>query len=170
MLAQENGDSAPLSFNLTHTRGLVACVVSRNAEVGIDAETLDRRTDPLELAERFFSPLEVVTLAHCRESVHVRFLEIWTLKEAYLKALGEGLSTPLHQFAFLLEDMSAMRFEPSRALASHAWSFTLFAISECYRIAVAVRGEPPARYRLVVSSDPAMADALPIRMWNNEAQ
>jgi 4'-phosphopantetheinyl transferase len=168
-LVQDNHESAPLSFNITHTSGLVACVIARDAEVGIDAETLHRRIDLSELPDDYLSPFEIETLAHSRESAHTRFLEMWTLKEACLKTLGEGLSARPRQFSFLPDDASGMRVEPADVLAPHAWSFAQFAIAECYRIAVAVRGQRPARRRLVLRCDPALADVQPIRTWNNNA-
>ena len=167
MLEQKPG-RAPLSFNLTHTRGLVACVVTRNADVGIDAETLDRCTDPLD-PECFLSSMEIPTLTR-GGSPHVRFLEIWTLKEAYLKASGEGLTLPLDKFAFLLDESTGMSFEPARLLASHAWCFALLSVSDRYRVAVAVRSEPGALHRLIIHSDPPMAAAVQIRMWNNNGE
>src|SRR3954469_22201803 len=54
-----------LRFNLTHTAGLVACVVARGRDVGIDAESLDRATDGAEIATRYFSPREVMRLEAC---------------------------------------------------------------------------------------------------------
>jgi 4'-phosphopantetheinyl transferase len=167
MLVQENHESVPLSFNITHTHGLVACVIARNTEVGLDAETLHRRIDLSELPDDFLSPFEIETLAHSCESAHTRFLEIWTLKEACLKTLGEGLSTRPQQFSFLLSDTAGMRFEPAHVLAPHAWSFALFAIAECYRIAVAVRTQWPARRHLVLRCNPAMAGVQAIRRWSN---
>lgn len=56
-LAPGMGASTQLSFNLAHTDGLVASVVTRNAALGIDVEAVDRRIDALALASRFFSPI-----------------------------------------------------------------------------------------------------------------
>ncbi|MGF1578359.1 MAG: 4'-phosphopantetheinyl transferase family protein [Gemmataceae bacterium] len=92
-----------LYFNLTHTRGLVACAVARQ-EVGIDAECLTRRINP-KLAERYFAPFEQNYLKQLPASqVNREFLKIWTLKESYIKALGAGLSRGLDDFWF--------RFQP----------------------------------------------------------
>jgi 4'-phosphopantetheinyl transferase len=81
-----------LRFNLTHTRGLVACLVA-GVPVGIDAEPWARRLDPMALATRFFTQAEAAALAPLTPGQRRRrFLELWTLKEAYLKGRGTGLA------------------------------------------------------------------------------
>lgn len=167
-LLEESQESAALSFNISHTQGLVACVITRNMEVGVDAETLHRRIDRSELADDFLSPIEIQTLQSSGESPHARFVNIWTLKEAWLKTLGEGLSTRSRQVSFLLNDTSEMRVEPAAVLAPHAWSFALFAIAEFYRIAVAVRGEWPAGRHLVLRCIPDTVEVQLIQMWSNK--
>lgn len=84
-------DASP-HFNLTHTDGLVACAVSRQGDVGLDAEDL-RRTVRLEsLAGRVLSPREHGDLSGLAVPAQAtRFLEHWCVKEAVLKATGTGL-------------------------------------------------------------------------------
>src|SRR4051812_3308357 len=98
-LAPEQAAADPLTFNLSHTRGLVACVVARGAAVGIDVERGPRVKDVLAFASRYFSSGERAQLSsrHGTEREQ-RFIEIWTLKEAYLKALGVGIRIPLDSF------------------------------------------------------------------------
>ena len=84
--------ATPLRFSLSHTRGLVACLVAR-AEVGVDVEFLGRPLAVMPLARRFLSAAEAGDLRACpRPDRPRRFLEVWTLKEAYLKARGLGLA------------------------------------------------------------------------------
>jgi 4'-phosphopantetheinyl transferase len=98
---------APLHFNLSHTHGLLVLAVTTGAEVGVDVEAMTREVEILALAERFFAPTEVALLRQCsgehsERSTHQRelFFRLWTLKEAYVKALGRGLSVGLDTFAF----------------------------------------------------------------------
>jgi 4'-phosphopantetheinyl transferase len=82
-----------LYFNLTHTTDLIICLVTRVGEVGIDAEALGRRVDIEEITKHFFAPAEKRSLGRLSPKDRTRrFLEIWVLKEAYLKARGRGLS------------------------------------------------------------------------------
>jgi len=134
-----------LQFNLTHTRGLVACVVSRNGDVGVDVESARSRVSPLELATRFFSAQEAASLLACPEDArHARFAELWTLKEAYIKALGLGLSHPLDTFGFVRADSAPFRFEPPSGEDPTAWQFGLYAPTPDYRMAVAIQRPPDA--------------------------
>ena len=128
-----------LHFNLAHTDGLVACVVSHGDRVGIDVKATDRRIQPLELARRHFSPREITDLQVCsQDELSVRFVEIWTLKEAYVKAIGMGLSRSLQGFSFRFEGQSSIHFEASTPTEA-PWAFALFAPSERHRMAVAAR-------------------------------
>ena len=49
----------PLRFNLSHTQGLIVCAVTLNDDIGIDVEHVDRNNDILNIADRYFSPVEV---------------------------------------------------------------------------------------------------------------
>src|SRR5262249_33258429 len=76
-----------LAFSLSHTSGCVACAVSKNHLVGVDVERTDRRVSTRELAWQCFSPDEANWLRQFADS-QPGFSELWTLKEAFLKALG----------------------------------------------------------------------------------
>ena len=99
-----------LHFNISHTRGLVACAIARH-EVGVDVERSDRTID-LDIARRYFAPEEVRILHSLPKPQQIdTFFRFWSLKEAFIKATGEGLSRPLDSFSFA--------FEPAR-VAFHA--------------------------------------------------
>ncbi len=139
-----------LQFNLSHATGLVACAVSQT-DVGIDVETLDRRVSALDLASRFFSEREVAWLSRARESDRLtRFLELWTLKEAYVKGIGKGLSQPLNSFGFGLDALPGIRFTGPTLEESDAWRFALYAPTPGYRLAVAARCREGATPNVVV--------------------
>lgn len=84
-------------FNLSHGGHLVACATAPHA-VGIDVESVAREIDPLPIARSHFSAAEAAWLAACPSRSRRRFLALWTLKEAYLKGRGTGLSAPLSNF------------------------------------------------------------------------
>jgi 4'-phosphopantetheinyl transferase len=133
-------DQMNCCFNLSHTTGLVVCGLSETAEIGIDAESINRGMDFEEIASSNFSQSEVQALTKLpAEQRRTRFTELWTLKEAYLKATGAGLSDPLSDVAFEMKGDSSLRFAASAGTAIGSWQFLLFAPSESYRVAVAVR-------------------------------
>jgi len=89
----------PLQFNLSHSSGQALYAVSLDIELGIDIERLNPAVEVEKIAACFFSPAEVTAiLALPPERRHVRFFDFWTQKEAYVKALGHGLSIPLNEF------------------------------------------------------------------------
>lgn len=84
----------PLHFSLTHTDDLVACALTRVGDVGIDAEAWARRVRLEALVARVLSAREAADLADVDPAGRARrFLEYWTIKEAWLKAVGTGLRT-----------------------------------------------------------------------------
>ena len=85
---------APWHFNISHSGDLVACALSR-ANVGIDIESISRATDHLAIAHAYFSPDEAIWIGARQGSVNRRFVALWTVKEAYLKAIGIGLAVPV---------------------------------------------------------------------------
>lgn len=96
--SQPRGDS-DWQFNLSHSGdwGLVA--VSRGRRVGVDLERIDASRNVLALANRFFAPAEAAALGALSGAEQVAaFYAVWTRKEAFLKALGDGLSFPLDEF------------------------------------------------------------------------
>jgi len=83
---------APLRFNLTHTPGLVACVVAPGNDVGVDAERRDRRVARRQLTRRVLSRAETEFLGGLAEERRDEaFLDLWVLREAYAKARGCGM-------------------------------------------------------------------------------
>ena len=82
-----------LRFSLSHTDGLAACLVCREWACGVDVEPAGARRDPMRIARRYFTPGELELLEGLPETErHDRFLRIWTLKEAFLKARGTGIA------------------------------------------------------------------------------
>jgi 4'-phosphopantetheinyl transferase len=88
-----------LDFNLSHTKGLVACALAWHADVGVDVEHATRTVDLDGVGRRVFSASEQAVLAALSEEARAdRFFEYWTLKEAYMKARGLGFSLPPASF------------------------------------------------------------------------
>lgn len=135
-------------FNLSHTDGLVAVAVARG-ELGVDVEDTWRRSHTDQIAEHFFAPREVAGLRSLpQERQHGRFFDLWTLKEAYIKARGMGLAISLHRFAYDLDTgpAIALAIDPELGDSPQGWQFFLDAPTDRHRLALAVRfpnGEAP---------------------------
>jgi len=83
-------------FNLSHAGDWAVLALCDGGAVGVDVETHDRRNQLRGIAQRFFTAQENRAMAELNEEDWIqRFFELWTLKEAYVKALGRGIATAL---------------------------------------------------------------------------
>ncbi len=128
----------PIRFNLSHCKGLVGCAVAWEADVGLDIEDQNRCVN-LNLARRFFSESEIMQLEKIRDAgaKQALFLQLWTLKEAYVKAVGKGLSLGLDHFSFVFDKgRPDIRFSPERPATPGIWHFFTATLLARYTVAV----------------------------------
>lgn len=136
-------------FNIAHTDGLVLCGIGQvqHQMLGVDVERLERRTDP-ELAKRYFSAPEIDYLRSFQDAARrkLAFLKIWTLKEAFIKAIGTGLHTPLADFAFenIDDPTPTIRMLNPKLESEHQWKFFSFHPRESFIAAIAVATDAAA--------------------------
>jgi 4'-phosphopantetheinyl transferase len=122
------GGDAP-AFSISHSAGLAAVAVARAAALGVDVERVSDAVEPLEIAERFFSAREIAELRAAPPSERPeRFFALWTAKEAYAKAVGEGLRLPLDRIevAFGRGEPPGFRSLPCDAANPASWRLRLF--------------------------------------------
>jgi len=154
--------SCDVHFNLSHSAGLVLCTIARGRAVGVDVENLARPRPNWGLVERYCSPSEADDIQSHGDRWPERFLTYWTLKEAYLKACGLGISVALSDISFgenpLRESFSrpssvendsrsgfSVRFERSLASTDNRWAFHLFRPTERHLAAVAANAADGAQ-------------------------
>jgi phosphopantetheinyl transferase len=129
-----------LSFSLSHTRGCVACAITSSAPLGVDVERIDRAQFVQEIADRYFSEREAAWLHQCSsERRNIRFVELWTLKEAFLKAVGIGLSGSLTDVSFRFDEDARIEFLGPSTINPTRWHFALFEPVCDVRLGIAVR-------------------------------
>jgi 4'-phosphopantetheinyl transferase len=128
-----------LHFNVSHTKGLTACVISELAEIGIDVENVAQERDFLAMARGFFSPSESERLAATPAAdLRRSFYAYWTLKEAYVKAKGNGLSIPLSSVSFDLSDAPGIAFHAEAEVHPHGWRFLSTPVADETILALAI--------------------------------
>ncbi len=140
--------SAPKSvcrpFNIAHTEGMVLMATCQSGLVGVDVESLVRKPN-LEIASRYFATEEVefVMSKATADERFLAFLRVWTLKEAYIKAVGGGLSIPLGDFVFSEVDSESPRISFRKPMDGdeREWFFQRFELPGGFVGATAYAGD-----------------------------
>ena len=135
---------AGLEFNLSHTDGLCVVALSWKSRLGCDVEHLNRPSLDVEIARRFFTIEESEEIiAHPPALQAHRLLSYWTLKEAYIKAEGQGLSMGLDTFYFALQAHGApqLMLKNGAQQPSAAWQFRQVILRNEFLFALAIEPE-----------------------------
>ena len=145
----------PLFFSLSHTHGLVACAVSRDEAIGLDVERIREPLTPDDVGDLVLTADELAQIEACSPPGRTtRLIELWTLKEAYLKATGRGLSDVIKQLSFAFADDGTLICTVPAEDAGPSWYAALFAPTA------------QARLSVVVGRD---GDRPSIRVWDDDA-
>lgn len=118
-----------LSFNLSHTKGLLVVAVAIGTEIGVDVEFQNKPKDWTGIAKRYFTEEEndwFLCLPDAERSA--AFYDIWTMKEAAMKADGRGLSIPVGDISFDLppgQNLSPILMARISGKAERWWGRTL---------------------------------------------
>lgn len=145
MLHATAGD-AHLEFNVTHSGGVAVFAITRDARIGVDIESVVAFPEMRTIATSHFSAAELrVVSAESPERLPGAFFRCWTRKEAYLKAIGTGLMTPLDAFDVRVSDdeapaLTRVAGDPD---APRRWSLVHLSPCEGYVGAVAVECPSP---------------------------
>jgi len=115
-------------FNLSHNNDLIILSLCIKDDIGCDIENPSRKVNVKPLTRRYFSKQEYTELCELEnEAQHLRFFEMWTLKEAFVKATGVGISLGLDSFHFDMQSMdNSIRviFNDNYTLQrNHSWQF-----------------------------------------------
>jgi 4'-phosphopantetheinyl transferase len=130
-----------LRFNLSHSHELALLALTRGCDIGIDIELIDPAFTSDEVARHFFSRAEIAQLESLPPDLRANaFFTCWTRKEAYIKARGEGLSLPLHEFDVSLAPESACVLVANRRDPEEVsrWSFRNILAGAKYAAALAI--------------------------------
>ena len=140
---EETVGDGTLQFNLGHSNDIALYAFTRCRAIGVDIEYLRALPDTDQIIARFFTADEIATLNALPVSQRRQaFFNCWTRKEAYIKAIGKGLSQPLDQF-----EVSLAPGEPARLLnvegapkEASRWSLNAWTPAPGYVAALAVKG------------------------------
>ncbi len=141
----DHPDSTGLIFNLSHSHNLALFALTSMGEIGVDLEHNQRTIHHHALADRIMSQEEKSIFhglpAHEQKSA---FLSCWTRKEAFVKANGRGLGSPLHEFsvAFTPVNRPEMGTIHDSSDARSEWSMYAIFPDDQYTAALVVKGSP----------------------------
>lgn len=136
-------EKIPLYFSLSHTREMICCAVSHKMQTGCDIEQVRPRRYEKNLAEKVFSDEEMAFYFSLPEKKRrFFFYKSWTLKEAFVKAVGLGLRIPLSSLSFAHKTfMKKLTVIPSSQLGTESqnssWHFLSLPIGTDYLVAFA---------------------------------
>lgn len=136
------GERTQLRFNASHSHELALYAFVQDHEIGVDVEFIKKDLKTEEIADHFFSAAEIQSLTTLPDvEKTAAFFRCWTRKEAYIKAIGSGLSHPLDEF-----DVTLAPHEPAVLLRDHRdpdaaarWSMLNLELGD-YAGALAVEG------------------------------
>jgi 4'-phosphopantetheinyl transferase len=133
-------------FNVAHSKDFILIAATRACAVGIDVEWIRPIDDAEDIAARFFSPRETARLmALPKDRRTSAFFSLWTRKEAWLKATGDGISEMLNEV-----EVSCLPDEPAKVLAisgnveaAQRWTLLDLSPAPGFAAAVAVEARDP---------------------------
>lgn len=133
-----------LTFNLSHSHEMAVYAFARNREIGVDIEHIRPVPDRDQIVKRFFAPAEQTSFFELPETLRTAaFFQCWTCKEAFIKALGDGLYYPLDQFvvAFAPGETARLLSVADHPEALTQWSLRAFAPAPDYTAAIVAEGQ-----------------------------
>ena len=130
-----------LQFNLSHSEGLVLYAVTQSRPVGIDIECIRRLNDMGSMVKGFLSESERHQLYSLPSNQQLRaFFAAWTRKEAYLKAIGAGISESMQHVEVSLAPETPAKFLKIPCPAGHSWQLLDLDPASGYVASLAVEG------------------------------
>jgi 4'-phosphopantetheinyl transferase len=126
-----------VSVSLSHTEDTLVVALSRRGRIGVDVESADRRLAFDEVAGQACTRHERAALSGVPERERgVALLRLWTLKEAYAKAVGQGLRMPFTAFG-VEPGQGGLRTPDGAPADRDAWAFATFTVVNGYLVSVA---------------------------------
>jgi 4'-phosphopantetheinyl transferase len=170
--ALESSDACSLRFNASNSGNLAAYVFTSGCDIGVDVEQHRTLADLENVARRFFSPEETAELMDLAASEKTEaFFRCWTRKEAYIKALGGGLSIPLDSFRVTLRPGDEARVVWSAGEAeARGWTMHEFDPGPGYAGAIAYPDAPrPVQTAPIITVDELLGELLPYGAWKSSS-
>jgi len=119
-------------FNISHSGDWVVIALDRNCPVGVDVEKI--KPIDISIAKDYFAKQELEYLYADKRTELENFYKIWTLKESFVKAIGEGMSCPLKSFHFELRNKEKINIKIKKR--NMEWYFKMYNIDPGYQLSL----------------------------------
>lgn len=133
-------DDLNLRFNISNSGNYAVYAFSKGDEVGIDIEKIRLLPDLDNLIEKNFSLAERAFITKHNEEKQQRFFKFWTVKEAYLKAIGEGMRLAPDHLEFTVEIDNYKLDAVKGVFEQDDWLFKDFSFADDYVGTIAYKG------------------------------
>jgi 4'-phosphopantetheinyl transferase len=136
-----------ISFNISHTDGLCACIIALDKPCGIDIENIHRQNNLKAVAQRMFAEEELKAMRKS-ENAQQQFYHYWTLREAYVKALGTGLAGSSKEFYFEISannKAAKIHYKNKQQAENRLWLFNLYQPTQEHVLSVALQSQHPVQ-------------------------
>ena len=145
-----------LQFNLSHTRRLIALIITQKENCGIDIELIRPLNDYFNIARLVFSQNERITMSKINNNDVLKnyFFSLWTLKEAYIKARGIGLSLDLKKISFSFGKNKSINLFIESELHDHSdsWQIDLFPVNPDHMCGVCLHTMEKDKLKIIKNS------------------
>ena len=136
------GMAEPLFFNLSHSKNKLVLAIARHELLGVDIEYGLKIRRVEKLAKRYFSNSEIDDFGVlATDQMQKKFYDLWSLKEAYIKACGMGLAIPLDHFSFSFQSKNGIeiKFDKERTDEPRLWRFWEIDSEPGYHLSLAIK-------------------------------
>lgn len=143
--------SAPIFFNISHSQDRIALAFGLADQIGIDIERVEPIPDIAELVEKWFSPEEKkgFSLIDPRKKMDA-FYHVWTQKEAFIKAVGLGLSFPLQDVCMSVDPDKSGKVIRIRHGQARLWKIAAYALDPGWKVALCL---PAEKYQKIICQE-----------------
>lgn len=130
-------------FNLSHSHEIALLAVSKKRQVGVDIEFIRTNFEEINIVEQIFSTPEIETLQSLPKNLKTKaFFDCWTRKEAFIKAVGQGLSFPLKEFSVTFSPFEEARLSLENIfLKTESWRLIKLNVADNYAAAAAIEAK-----------------------------
>lgn len=157
-LAGRHANAGSIEFNISHTAGAIILGVATTRRIGVDVERVKARLVSAQSLGRFFDEDECRAIMAAPDSMHpALFCQYWTMKEAYVKAVGATLPSALRSVRFALDGGRIAAVFPPTHSTGPQWQFRLYQPTDDHLLSLCVEAPDGRGMRCILHQEMSSA-------------